>query len=67
LGLGVSFGYGYAQVALEISWSVSNTTAPVQRSTPERSLNGRYLLSEDNLRRRMYCSDMANFPLGIAA
>jgi hypothetical protein len=48
-GLGVSFGYQLMpRVAVDVNWSVSKMkTVGVTVDFQERSLNGRYLLSED--------------------
>jgi hypothetical protein len=66
LGLGVSFGYWLMpKVALEISWSVSkHNSAGATIDVQERSLNGRYLLSEDKPTQPYVLLGYGQFSLG---
>jgi len=66
LGLGVSFGYWLMpKLALEISWSVSkHNSTGATIDVQERSLNGRYLLSEDKTSQSYVLLGYGQFSLG---
>jgi len=66
LGLGVSFGYWLLpKLALEVSWSVSkHKSAGATIGIEERSLSGRYLLSEDKSTQPYVLLGYGQFSLG---